>query len=66
MGGTPDQVGAMVISSFVAPTGSECGDFNQGPAYVAQQNAGNLTDSGALVAKLYGSDLSSSDQIEHH
>lgn len=44
----------------------EWDDFIQSPAYVAQQNAGNLTDTGALVAKLCGSDLPSSDQIENH
>lgn len=65
-GGTPDQVGAMVMRSFVALNGSECEDFNQGPAYVVQQNAGSLRDTGALVAKLCGSDLPTSDQIENH
>lgn len=45
---------------------SERDDLIQGLAYVAQQNAGDLTDTGALVAKLFGSDLPSTDQIENH
>lgn len=56
------------VSGFLHGGIGECewDDFIQGPAYVAQQNAGNLTDTGALVAKLCGSDLPSTDQIENH
>ena len=35
--------------------------FIQSLAYASQQNAGDLTDTGALVAKLFGSDLPSTD-----
>lgn len=57
-----------LASGFLNGGLGECewNDFIQGLAYFAQQNAGDLTDTGTLVAKLFGSDLPSTDQIENH